>query len=140
MPDASTSAITHGLNPAQLTAVTTPASVVQILAPPGSGKTRTLTSRVAWLLSELEPHNVIVATFTVKAANEMKERLAKLVGEGVGRKLVLGTFHSICRRYLLRYGHLVGLKNGWGIADSGDGIAVCKVCCHRGWPAGGGGC
>ena len=96
----------------------------------GSGKTRTLTSRVAYLLSEplsLNPQNVIVATFTVKAANEMKERLARLVGDDVGRKLLLGTFHSICRRYLLKYGHLVGLRQGWGIADTEDSRAICKV-------------
>jgi DNA helicase-2/ATP-dependent DNA helicase PcrA len=75
----------------------------------------------------LNPQNVIVATFTVKAANEMKERLSNLVGEGVEQKLLLGTFHSICRRYLLKYGHLIGLKQGWGIADSGDSKAICKV-------------
>jgi DNA helicase-2/ATP-dependent DNA helicase PcrA len=89
-----------------------------------------LTSRVAYLLTNppcLNPQNVIVATFTVKAANEMKERVAKLVGEDVGKRLLLGTFHSIARRYLLRYGHLTGLKQGWGIADSADGKAICKV-------------
>lgn len=120
-----------GLNPAQREAVSTPAEVVQILAPPGSGKTRTLTSRVAYLLTEsplqLEPENVIVATFTVKAANEMKERLAVLVGEETARRLVMGTFHSIARRYLLKYGNKIGLKNGWGIADTTDSKAICTV-------------
>jgi DNA helicase-2/ATP-dependent DNA helicase PcrA len=90
-----------------------------------------LTSRVAFLLSNpqlnLEPQNVVVATFTVKAANEMKERLSKLVGDTVARRLLLGTFHSIARRYLLKYGHLIGLKSGWGIADSSDSKAICKV-------------
>lgn len=97
----------------------------------GSGKTRTLTSRVAHLLGEpqcLAPQNVIVATFTVKAAREMKERIAKLVGDGTEAKLVLGTFHSIARRYLLRYGHLVGIRVGWGIADTGDSLGIVKVC------------
>jgi DNA helicase-2/ATP-dependent DNA helicase PcrA len=101
-----------------------------LLSVAGSGKTRTLTSRVAWLLSppnNLQPENVVVATFTVKAANEMKERLAILLGGGIEKRLLLGTFHSICRRYLLKYGHFIGLKSGWGIADSSDSIAICKV-------------
>lgn len=71
---------------------------------------------------------MIVATFTVKAAREMKERIAKLVGNGTEAKLILGTFHSIARRYLLKYGHLVGVKVGWGIADSGDSLGIIKVC------------
>ncbi|KAL7272321.1 ATP-dependent DNA helicase srs2 [Rhizina undulata] len=118
-----------GLNDAQKAAVMNPSAVLQILAPPGSGKTRTLTSRVAFLLGEpqrLKPQNVIVATFTVKAAREMKERISALVGDGIENKLVLGTFHSIARRYLVRYGHLVGLKSGWQIADSGDSLGICK--------------
>jgi DNA helicase-2/ATP-dependent DNA helicase PcrA len=129
-PSSQSSPILNGLNPAQQTAVTTPADVVQILAPPGSGKTRTLTARVAYLLSEphyMQPENVIVATFTVKAAREMKERLSKLVGAGIERRLVLGTFHSIARRYLLKYGHLIGLRAGWGIADAADTKAICQV-------------
>lgn len=111
--------------------MSTPSEVLQILAPPGSGKTRTLTSRVAYLLAEsplqLEPENVIVATFTVKAANEMKERLGVLVGEEVARRLIMGTFHSIARRYLLKYGNKIELKNGWGIADTTDSKAICTV-------------
>lgn len=67
-----------------------------------------------------------MATFTVKAAREMKERIGKLVGNGLERKLILGTFHSIARRYLVRYGHLIGLKKGFGIADSGDSLAIIK--------------
>jgi DNA helicase-2/ATP-dependent DNA helicase PcrA len=84
---------------------------------------------VAYLLSEhgLNPQNVIVATFTVKAANEMKDRLKVLVGEGVERRLLLGTFHSIARRYLANYGHLIGLKPNWQIADSTASLAICKV-------------
>jgi superfamily I DNA/RNA helicase len=97
----------------------------------GSGKTRTLTSKVVFLLSNpqlnLEPQNVVVATFTVKAASEMEERLSKLVGGTVGRCLLLGTFHSIARRYLLKYGHLIGLKSGWGNADSSNSKAICKA-------------
>lgn len=58
----------------------------------------------------------------------MRERLAKLVGDQIQSKLVLGTFHSICRRYLVTYGHLIGVKKGFGIADSGDSLAIIKVC------------
>jgi DNA helicase-2/ATP-dependent DNA helicase PcrA len=125
--------ILNGLNTAQKTAVTSPASVLQVLAPPGSGKTKTLTSRVAYLLSHhgYRPQDVICCTFTIKASREMRERLAKLVGDQVQSRLILGTFHSICRRYLVVYGHLIGLRRGFGIADSGDSsaiIAVSEVC------------
>lgn len=69
---------------------------------------------------------MIVATFTVKAAREMKERIGKLIGNGMESKLILGTFHSIARRYLARYGHLIGIKKDFGIADSGDSAAIIK--------------
>ena len=75
----------------------------------GSGKTKTLTSRVAYLLShhKYQPWNIIVATFTVKAAKEMKERIGALLGDGLESKLILGTFHSIARRYLVGIKFLV---------------------------------
>ena len=116
------------LNAAQHTAVTSPASVLQILAPPGSGKTKTLTSRVAYLLSHhhYKPWNMLCLTFTIKSSREMKERIAKLIGNGMEAKLVLGTFHSVCRRYLACYGHLIGIKKGFGIADSSDTISIIK--------------
>ncbi|KZF24190.1 P-loop containing nucleoside triphosphate hydrolase protein [Xylona heveae TC161] len=120
--------ILHGLNGAQRTAVTSPASVLQILAPPGSGKTKTLTARVAYLLAHdgLDPTNIIVTTFTIKAAREMGERVRSLVGDDLGKKLVLGTFHSICRRYLAVYGHLIGIQRRFGIADSSDSLGIIK--------------
>ncbi|EAW11368.1 ATP-dependent helicase [Aspergillus clavatus NRRL 1] len=120
--------ILDGLNTAQKTAVTSPAHILQVLAPPGSGKTKTLTSRVAYLLSHYgyQPQDVICCTFTIKASREMRERLARLIGDEVQSKLVLGTFHSICRRYLVTYGYLIGLRRGFGIADSGDSLAIIK--------------
>ncbi|KAL1985647.1 hypothetical protein VTN96DRAFT_7514 [Rasamsonia emersonii] len=120
--------ILDGLNSAQRTAVTSPASILQVLAPPGSGKTKTLTARVAYLLSHhgFRPQDVICCTFTIKASREMRERIAKLIGEQLESKLILGTFHSICRRYLVAYGHLIGLKKGFGIADSDDSLAIIK--------------
>src|ERR1700761_301714 len=97
--------ILSGLNNAQRCAVASPSPVLQVLAPPGSGKTKTLTSRVAYLISHegYKPWNIIVCTFTIKAAREMKERIRNFVGEKLQSKLVLGTFHSVARRYLLFY-------------------------------------
>ncbi|KAE8453719.1 hypothetical protein EG329_009230 [Mollisiaceae sp. DMI_Dod_QoI] len=115
------------LNQSQQAAVSSFADSLAILAGPGSGKTHTLTSRTAWLLAQgLQPWNVIVATFTVKAAREMKERIGKLIGNGMESKLILGTFHSIARRYLARYGHLINIKKDFGIADSADSLAIIK--------------
>src|SRR5690348_5782581 len=90
------------LNPAQRRAVTSDADTVAILAGPGSGKTHTLASRVVWLIDRTgyRPEDVVVATFTVKAAREMKERIGRALGGECEKKIVLGTFHSIARRYL----------------------------------------
>ncbi|KIW98962.1 uncharacterized protein Z519_00625 [Cladophialophora bantiana CBS 173.52] len=117
-----------GLNAAQRAAVTSPASVLQVLAPPGSGKTKTLTCRVAYLTAHYghNPQNVICCTFTIKAAREMRERLRSLVGSELESKLVLGTIHSICRRYLVAYGHLIGIPKGFGIADNSDSNSIIK--------------
>ncbi|KAH6678584.1 P-loop containing nucleoside triphosphate hydrolase protein [Halenospora varia] len=120
-------ALLSNLNSAQHAAVSSFADTLAILAGPGSGKTHTLTSRTAWLLAQgLQPWNIIVATFTVKAAREMKERIGKLLVNGLESKLILGTFHSIARRYLARYGHLIGIKKDFGIADSADSLAIIK--------------
>ncbi|KAF2436841.1 UvrD-helicase-domain-containing protein [Tothia fuscella] len=118
----------HGLNDHQKTAVTSQASVLQVLAPPGSGKTKTLTTRVAYHIAHegLKPWNMIVCTFTIKAANEMKERIRSFVGDKLENKLVLGTFHGVARRYLVQYGHHIGLPKQFGIADSADSMAIIK--------------
>ncbi|KAJ5842774.1 uncharacterized protein N7525_000515 [Penicillium rubens] len=120
--------ILDGLNHAQREAVTSSGSILQVLAPPGSGKTKTLTARVAYLLShhKYQPQDVICCTFTIKASREMRERLAKLIGEKLESRLILGTFHSICRRYLVKYGYLIGLRKGFGIADSDDTRAIIR--------------
>jgi DNA helicase II / ATP-dependent DNA helicase PcrA len=122
-----------GLNGAQRAAVTSPASILQVLAPPGSGKTKTLTSRVAYLVAHHghNPQNVICCTFTIKAAREMRERLKILVGDQLESKLVLGTIHSICRRYLVAYGHLIGIPKGFGIADTSDTNSILKRICKE---------
>ena len=118
--------ILTGLNAAQREAVTSPADIVQVLAPPGSGKTKTLTARVAYLLAsrQLKPWNIIVCTFTVKAAKEMKDRITKFVGEECARQLKLGTFHSVALRYLKQYGGYIGLNKDFGIADTSDSKAI----------------
>ena len=118
----------EGLNENQKCAVISPASVLQVLAPPGSGKTKTLTARVAYLIAQqgLKPWNMIVCTFTIKAAREMRDRIRSFVGEELEAKLILGTFHSVARRYLVAYGHHIGIAKNFGIADSSDSLAIIK--------------
>ena len=126
-------AILQSLNKAQRRAVTSNAATVAILAGPGSGKTHTLTSRVVWLIQQcrIPPSDIIVATFTVKAAREMKDRIGKRLGEEFQKQIVLGTFHSIARRYLASYGKRIGLNTKFGIADDGDSRAIIQRICKR---------
>jgi DNA helicase-2/ATP-dependent DNA helicase PcrA len=121
-------ALLEGLNEAQRAAVTSSASVLQVLAPPGSGKTKTLTARVAYHVNheQLNPWNIIVCTFTIKAAREMKERIKGFVGEKLESKLILGTFHSVARRFLSKYGQEIGISKNFGIADTDDSKAIIK--------------
>ncbi|KAK4048649.1 ATP-dependent DNA helicase srs2 [Microbotryomycetes sp. JL201] len=117
------------LNDAQRKAVTAPRDgCFQILAGPGSGKTKVLTSRVAYLLQhyQVDPADMIVVTFTNKAANEMRLRLTHLVGAKLVDKLMMGTFHSVCVRYLRKYGKLMGLSNNFVIADREDCLNMIK--------------
>ena len=124
--------IFKSLNKAQRRAVSSQADTVAILAGPGSGKTHTLTSRVVWLIDHvgLQPQHVIVATFTVKASNEMRARIGQALGNGREKKIVLGTFHSIARRYLAAYGSHIGLDPKFGIADDADSKAILKRPCR----------
>ncbi|WWD16482.1 hypothetical protein CI109_100908 [Kwoniella shandongensis] len=111
------------LNAAQLKAVTASPSIpLQILAGPGSGKTRVLTSRVAYLVQHhgYRPYEIVAVTFTNKASKEMKKRLQVLLGEKAADALVLGTFHATCAKYLRRYGQLIDLPNNFIIADADD--------------------
>ncbi|KUI69635.1 ATP-dependent DNA helicase srs2 [Cytospora mali] len=127
------SSILETLNEAQCRAVCSEAATVAIMAGPGSGKTHTVTSRVVWLVDTIgyQPQNVIVATFTVKAAREMRDRIGKALGDGREGKMILGTFHSIARRYLAAYGKHIGLNQKFAIADDGDSRAIINRICKR---------
>ncbi|KAH6647651.1 P-loop containing nucleoside triphosphate hydrolase protein [Truncatella angustata] len=133
MPTNNGGKIFESLNTAQRRAVSSDASTVAILAGPGSGKTHTLTSRVCWLIDHVkyQPCDILVATFTVKAAREMKERIGKALGDGRERKIILGTFHSIARRYLAAYGQKIGLDPKFGIADDSDSRGIVTRICKR---------
>ncbi|KAK6956506.1 hypothetical protein Daesc_001784 [Daldinia eschscholtzii] len=133
MPGTGGNDLFKSLNPAQSRAVSSRAPTVAILAGPGSGKTHTLTSRVVWLIDHvgIRPCDVIVATFTVKASNEMRMRIGQALGNGREKKIVLGTFHSIARKYLATYGQRIGLDPKFGIADDSDSRAIIKRICKR---------
>ncbi|KAH8666402.1 P-loop containing nucleoside triphosphate hydrolase protein [Xylariales sp. PMI_506] len=133
MPGSNGSKLFDSLNEAQCQAVSSKAATVAVLAGPGSGKTHTLSSRVVWLIDHANyaPSDVLVATFTVKAAREMKERIGKALGGGRERKIILGTFHSIARRYLATYGSRIGLDPKFGIADDSDSRGIVARICKR---------
>lgn len=108
------------LNPQQLAAVTSPPGQALVIAGAGSGKTRTLTYRVAWLLNNtVAPDNILLLTFTNKASREMLERVEELV-PGRARGIWGGTFHSVCNRILRRDPERVGLTRQFSILDSDD--------------------
>ena len=108
------------LNDQQLAAVSTEARHALVIAGAGSGKTRTLTYRVAWLLSHGVPGwRILLLTFTNKAAREMLERVHSLVGEGA-RHIMGGTFHSVANRILRRHAELIGFRPGFTILDTDD--------------------
>jgi len=115
------------LNEQQRAAVTAGDGPVLVLAGPGSGKTRVLTHRVAWLVSErrIAPWRIMAVTFTNKAAREMRTRLEQLLGQDL-RGLAIGTFHAICARILRREAPAIGLNPAFNIFDENDQLAVVK--------------
>ena len=115
------SSLLEGLNPVQLAAVTHPGGPLLVVAGAGSGKTRVLTRRIAWLIREqhVSPFEILAITFTNKAADEMKRRVAGLVGP-VAERMWVSTFHSACVRILRRDGHRLGYKSSFTIYDEAD--------------------
>lgn len=123
------STILEGLNEEQRKAVQCVEGPVLIVAGAGSGKTRVLTSRVAYLLaSGVDPSRVLALTFTKKAAGEMKERIAAMVGERSARRVVMGTFHSVFIRFLRDYAGSMGYPDNFTIYDTSDSVSCLKVC------------
>ena len=115
------------LNPEQLAAVTLPAQPALILAGAGSGKTRVLTTRIAWLLNtgQVSPGGLLAVTFTNKAAKEMLTRLTTMLPVNV-RGMWIGTFHGLCNRFLRAHWKLAGLPQSFQILDSADSLSAVK--------------
>jgi DNA helicase-2/ATP-dependent DNA helicase PcrA len=117
----------RGLNAEQLAAVTLPARPALILAGAGSGKTRVLTTRIAWLLQtgQVSPGGLMAVTFTNKASKEMLARLSAMLPINV-RGMWIGTFHGLCNRFLRAHWKLAGLPQGFQILDSSDQLSAVK--------------
>ncbi|WP_373698461.1 UvrD-helicase domain-containing protein [Neisseria dentiae] len=124
----------QGLNPEQLSAVTWPPQSALVLAGAGSGKTRVLTTRIAWLLQsgQATRYSIMAVTFTNKAAKEMNSRVSQLLHEKDSGEptrespILIGTFHGICHRMLRRWNKDAGLPSTFQILDSGDQLALIK--------------
>ena len=116
------------LNPPQREAVTAPGQTALVLAGAGSGKTRVLTTRIAWLIQtgNVSPGGILAVTFTNKAAAEMRDRLEGMIGQRA-RDVAMGTFHSLCARMLRRDGEAIGLPSGFSIYDADDQQRVIKA-------------
>ena len=123
----SSAGLLTGLNSEQLAAVTWPAQPALVLAGAGSGKTRVLTTRIAWLLqtSQASVHSILAVTFTNKAAKEMQLRLSTLLPVSV-RAMWLGTFHGLCHRFLRLHHQEASLPKTFQILDMGDQLSVVK--------------
>ena len=129
-------AILEGLNPEQRRAVEYLSGPVLIVAGAGSGKTKVLTSRVAYILAQetgpdgqkMDPSRVLALTFTKKAAEEMKERIALLVGRRAARGVVMGTFHSVFIRFLRDYAVTIGYPGNFTVYDRSDSESAVKAC------------
>src|SRR6476661_900973 len=125
------SSLLVGLNDAQRSAVEHTEGPLLLLAGAGSGKTKTLTHRIAYLISEknVPTYNILAVTFTNKAAKEMRERLAHLLGENANNRSFMpwmGTFHSVCVRLLRMEGEHIGVPRSFVILDDADKQSFVK--------------
>lgn len=116
------------LNESQRRAVELVDGPVLALAGPGSGKTRVLTHRIAYMIQHkgIAPSQILAVTFTNKAAREMRERMAHLLGADISARIDIGTFHSLAARWLRRDGRVIGLADGWLIYDDDDQQRLMK--------------
>ena len=123
------SEILEGLNNKQYEAVVNTEGPCLVIAGAGSGKTKVLTHKIAYLIGEkhVKPWDIIAITFTNKAANEMKERIAGLVGDQA-KDIWMGTFHSICVRILRRFIDRIGFDTSFIIFDTSDQKTLVKNC------------
>ncbi|MBC8103602.1 MAG: DNA helicase PcrA [Cytophagales bacterium] len=132
-PGDDTDPLLERLNPSQREAVRHGEGPLLIFAGAGSGKTRVLTHRIAYLIGRrgVRPRNILAVTFTNKAANEMRERLSLLLGATATREMWVGTFHSVCARLLRERGDTIGLARDFVVYDDGDQITLIKECLHQ---------
>lgn len=128
LPEINPRSLLEGLNPQQSKAVQYTGPALLIGAGAGSGKTRVLTRRIAWILANRKawPSQILAITFTNKAAAEMRERLASLIGNSANSMWV-STFHSACVKILRAHGDSIGLKSGFSIYDSSDCERLVKI-------------
>ncbi|MCY3967757.1 MAG: UvrD-helicase domain-containing protein, partial [bacterium] len=121
-------ALTDGLNPAQLSAVTHQGGPLLVVAGAGSGKTRVLTHRIAHLIDAagLSPFAILAITFTNKAAAEMKQRVGALIGP-VAEKMWVSTFHSACARILRYEAEAIGFPSSFTIYDQADSVRLTNT-------------
>ena len=126
------SPLLDSLNPEQRAAVTLPPEHALILAGAGSGKTRVLTTRIAWLMQEghISPGGILAVTFTNKAAKEMVARLTAILPISV-RGMWIGTFHGLCNRFLRAHFKTAALPQTFQILDTQDQLSAVKRLCKQ---------
>src|SRR5438552_3922450 len=116
------------LNPAQHEAAIHKNGPAVVYAGAGSGKTRVICSRIAWLIlsEEVSPSSILAVTFTNKAAKEMKERIEKYIGFNRSKYVIVSTFHAFCARFLRIYAEEAGFNSSFSIYDDNDQKSLLK--------------